>query len=97
MAANALALGERFLFAGPDDVMFSHESLWHYCDRLVHGLVKAVVHPDNRSDQSLGQALNDPALMRGAVMPLMAIVTVGSEVIYPIHRVIKSLTVSLVS
>lgn len=80
-AANALALNEAFLYASPDDVMFSHESLWHFTERALFTPVKASVHPDNVSGQILGVALNNPAFMRGAVMPIMAIVTVGSVVI----------------
>lgn len=81
VAANALALNETFLYAGPGDVMFSHGLLGQYAERLVFGFLKASANPDGVSNQTLGDALKDPAFKRGAVMPLMAIVTVGSEVI----------------
>lgn len=80
-AANALALNEAFLYAGPNDVMFSHEALWHYTDRLVFEPTKASVNPDSLPGQTLGVILENPVFMRGAVMPIMAIVTVASVVI----------------
>lgn len=78
--AVKLLTDDAFLRAGPGAVLFSHPALWHYAYRLLFMFLRSAVHPDGFSGDTLGGFLKMKEFMKGAVMPLMVIVTVGCEV-----------------
>lgn len=63
-----------------DAVKFTRELLGDFARRLVTDTIRVGVHPQGLSGENLGDVTGDPAFQPGAVIPLMAIVTVASQV-----------------